>query len=41
MAVITPNFMFTRLMSGVPLDGDEVDTYRLENGSDVGLGWYN
>ncbi|MAG45217.1 MAG: hypothetical protein CMH63_00385 [Nanoarchaeota archaeon] len=36
-AIITPNFMFTRLMSGVPVDGDEVDSYRLENGSDVGI----
>jgi len=28
-AVVTPNFLFTRLMAEPPLDGDEIDTYNI------------
>ena len=34
-ADITPDFMFTRLMSKLPLDGEELDTYKIDKGSDV------
>ncbi|MBT3394888.1 type II/IV secretion system ATPase subunit [archaeon] len=33
--LISPNFMFTRLMSDVPLDGIEVDAYSLDKESNV------
>ncbi|MAG52753.1 MAG: hypothetical protein CMH62_02205 [Nanoarchaeota archaeon] len=32
---ITPDFMFTRLMSKIPIGGDELDTYKIDKGSDV------
>ncbi len=32
---ISPNFMFTRLMSRVPVDSDEVGSYMLKDGSQV------
>ncbi len=32
--VIKPDFMFTRLMSAFPLDGEEIDSYRV-NGTEV------
>ncbi len=35
-AEITPNFMFTRLMSRVPVDGDEIDSYKVGN-ADVNI----
>lgn len=35
-AEITPNFMFTRLMSRIPVDGDEIDSYKVGN-ADVGI----
>jgi archaeal flagellar protein FlaI len=31
-AEITPNFVFTRLMSKIPLDGEELDSYKISNG---------
>ncbi len=30
-AEITPNFMFTRLMSRIPVDGEEIDSYKSGN----------
>ena len=30
-AEITPNFMFTRLMSRIPVDGEEIDSYKIGN----------
>ena len=35
-AEITPNFMFTRLMSRVPIEGSEVDSYKVGN-ADVSI----
>lgn len=34
-ADITPDFIFTRLMSRVPTDGHELDRYNVEEGTDV------
>jgi len=34
-AIITPNFMFTRLMTRVPIDGEEKDSYSLKEGTNI------
>jgi hypothetical protein len=34
-ATVTPDFMFTRLMSSQPLDGQELDIYTIGQNSDV------
>ncbi|GAG14725.1 unnamed protein product, partial [marine sediment metagenome] len=36
-AVITPDFMFARLMARVPLDGEEIDTYKIDKYTDVAI----
>jgi archaeal flagellar protein FlaI len=33
--MISPNFMFTRLMARVPVDSDEIDNYSLNDGSQI------
>ncbi|MBI2105359.1 type II/IV secretion system ATPase subunit [Candidatus Woesearchaeota archaeon] len=35
-AEITPNFVFTRLMSKIPVDGEEIDSYKVGN-ADVNI----
>jgi len=34
-AEITPDFMFTRLMGKVPVEGEEVDSYKVDENTDV------
>ncbi len=35
--LITPDFMFTRLMAAPPLDGEEIDSYSLDKNTEVNI----
>ncbi len=35
--LISPNFMFTRLMSEIPLDGEEIDAYNLDKETGISI----
>ncbi len=35
--VISPDFIFTRLMSEVPIDGEEIDAYKIDQKNDVAI----